>query len=263
MSEKATQTEGIVDVTYPPIIVATKIGFAGLRLKLEITGAENIPTEGAAVLAGNHTGFLDFTFIGAAAEQRGRLVRFLCKREVFDNPIAGPIMRSMHHVSVDRQAGSQSFAQSLRLLKAGELVGIFPEGTISRSFEPIDFRPGATALAAAAKVPLLPVAMWGSQRVWTKARTKGLSLRTIPILVHVGEPMFFERREDHTKATEQVRQRITSMLHDLQSRYPDAPRDLDDAWWLPARLGGTAPTPAEALEIEHERRRLKEAKLKG
>jgi len=255
--------EPLVDRSYPPIVTMTQAAFRGLRLRLEITGTEHIPLTGGAVLAANHTGFMDFTFVGAAADERERLVRFMCKREVFDNPVAGPIMRSMHHISVDRDAGSGSFAASLRMLKAGELVGIFPEGTISRSFEPIDFRSGATALAAAAGVPLLPVAIWGSQRVWTKARTKGFSLRPIPILVAVGEPMRFERRQDHEVATELVRERITSMLHELQARYPDQPRNAADSWWLSARLGGGAPDPEQAREIERERKLRKQQKSQG
>jgi len=262
-TEPEKRDQGIVDHTYPPIVSLARASFVGLRLAMDITGSENIPLEGGAVLASNHIGFMDFTFIGAAAHERNRLVRFMCKREIFDNPIAGPIMRSMHHISVDRESGSASFAQSLRMLKAGELVGIFPEGTISRSFESIEYRAGATALAAAAKVPLLPIAIWGSQRVWTKSRNKGLSFRTIPLLVSVGEPMYFERRQDHAEATEAVRTRITEMVHELQDRYPDEPRAASDSWWQPARLGGSAPTPAEAAEIEAERRQRKELKQQG
>ena len=124
----ARSNEPIVDRAYGPIITFTRFGFMSLRLKLMITGSENIPATGGAVLAANHTGYMDFTFIGAAARERGRLVRFLCKKEIFDHPLGGPVMRSMHHVSVDREAGTASFSQSLRLLKVGELIGIFPEG---------------------------------------------------------------------------------------------------------------------------------------
>ncbi len=250
----------IVDRTYGPIIGFTRFGFKALRLRLDIAGSEHIPATGGAVLAGNHTGYMDFTFIGAAAREQGRLVRFLCKKEVFDNPIGGPIMRSMHHVSVDRNAGTASFAQSLRLLKSGELIGIFPEGTVSRSFEPIDFQSGATALAAAAGVPVLPIAIWGSQRVWTKARKPAFPTHPTPILVSVGEPMFFERREDHDAATQRVKEQIQSLLTDLQNRYPDQPRNAEDRWWVPARLGGTAPTPQAAEELERQRRAAKQAR---
>lgn len=256
----ARSNEPIVDRAYGPIITFTRFGFMSLRLKLMITGSEHIPATGGAVLAANHTGYMDFTFIGAAARERGRLVRFLCKKEIFDHPLGGPVMRSMHHVSVDREAGTASFSQSLRLLKAGELIGIFPEGTVSRSFEPIEFQSGATALAAASNVPLLPIAIWGSQRVWTKARKPAFPRHRTPIMVAVGEPMFFERRENHDAATERVRERIAEMLTALQVAYADQPRNNNDRWWVPARLGGTAPTPEEAAELEIQRRAEKQAR---
>jgi hypothetical protein len=79
-------------------------------------------------------------------------------------------------------------------------------------------------------------------------------------MVAVGEPMFFERREDHDVATERVRQRISEMLTALQVAYPDQPRNNNDRWWVPARLGGTAPTPEEAADLEIQRRAEKQAR---
>jgi 1-acyl-sn-glycerol-3-phosphate acyltransferase len=248
-----------VDRVYPPIIQLTRATFATLRIDVSCSGIEHIPEVDGAVLAANHTGFLDFTFVGAAARERGRLVRFMCKAEVFKHPVAGPLMRGMHHIPVDRAAGSASFAESLRMLKSGELVGIFPEGTISRSFEPLEFRPGATALAAAAGVPVLPVAIWGSQQVLTKAGRKPL-LAKVPVHVHIGAPMTFERREDHTAAIERVRTEITLMVHAMQESWTQIPQDPGSAWWWPQRLGGAAPTPSEATRIDHERRSAQAAK---
>ena len=86
-------------------------------------------------LAINHTSYLDFALAGTAALPAKRYVRFMAKKELFDNKIAGPFMRGMHHINVDRSNGSASFVAALRSLKAGEIIGIFPEGTISTSFE--------------------------------------------------------------------------------------------------------------------------------
>lgn len=240
------------DGFYRSVVGLAGATLAGRRVHLHVSGAHRIPAEGGAVLAANHIGFLDFVFVGAAAKQRGRLVRFMCKKEVFDNPVGGPVMRGMGHIPVDRSAGSSSYAHALRSLRAGELVGLFPEGTISRSFEPMAFKTGATAMAAAAGVPLLPVAIWGSQRVWTKSEFRPLPSEAVPLYVAVGEPLEFARRDDHAAGTEQVRQAITALVHELQASYPDKPTG-EAAWWLPARLGGTAPTPEQAQRIEAER----------
>jgi 1-acyl-sn-glycerol-3-phosphate acyltransferase len=246
------------DGFYRSVVGLAGATLAGRRVQLHISGAHRIPAEGGAVLAANHIGFLDFVFVGAAAKERGRLVRFMCKKEVFDNPVGGPVMRGMRHIPVDRAAGSSSYAHALRDLRGGELVGLFPESTISRSFEPIAFKTGATAMAAAAGVPLLPVAIWGSQRVWTKSERKFLPTEAVPLYVAIGEPIVFARRDDHQAGTEQVRQAIITMLHRLQDEYPVTPRPGDD-WWQPARLGGSAPTPAEAERIEAERAARKAA----
>jgi 1-acyl-sn-glycerol-3-phosphate acyltransferase len=246
------------DRFYRSIVGGARGALAGLRLDVQTTGAQHIPSEGGAVLAANHLGFFDFIFVGAAARERGRLVRFMCKKEVFDHPVMGPAMRGMGHIPVDRESGGASYAEALRNLRAGELVGLFPEATISRSFEPMKFKTGATAMAAAAGVPLLPVGIWGSQRAWTKAGHHFLPTERIPIRVAIGEPIPVERRGDHTEATERLRQAVTALVHDLQEHYPVKPRRGDD-WWLPARLGGSAPTPEEGARLDAERAQQKAA----
>jgi 1-acyl-sn-glycerol-3-phosphate acyltransferase len=240
------------DGFYRGIVVAAQGMLAGLRVQVVVHGADRIPADGGAVIASNHIGYFDFIFIGAAAKERGRLVRFMCKKEVFDHPVGGPVMRGMRHIPVDRGSGSGSFAQALRDLRSGEIVGLFPEATISRSFEPMAFKPGATALAGAAGVPLLPAAIWGSQRVWTKAGRHLTPTRAVPVHVLIGEPMTVERRADHEAVGAELQTRVTALVHDLQDQYPDSPAPGDD-WWLPNRLGGTAPTPADAALLDERR----------
>ena len=123
------------DFVYPPVVIGIKTGWKLLGLKFKFKGQENIPTKGGAVLAMNHVGYLDFALIGTGVLPRKRYVRFMAKKSIFDNKFAGPLMRGMHHISVDRENGSQSFVAAMRYLRAGEIVGIFPEATISQSFE--------------------------------------------------------------------------------------------------------------------------------
>ena len=138
---------------YPPVIAFARALFRVQGLRIRIEGADNVPRTGGAVMAINHIGYLDFTFAGCAALPAGRLVRFMAKQEVFSHPVSGPLMRGMHHIPVDRAAGAASYRAALQALRAGEIVGVFPEATISRSFELKEFKSGVVRMATAARVP--------------------------------------------------------------------------------------------------------------
>jgi len=222
--------------------------FAAQGLRVTVRGAENVPRDGGAVLAANHIGYLDFIFAGLAAQPSRRLVRFMAKHEVFSHPVSGPLMRGMHHIPVDRTAGAASFRTAVRALRDGEVVGVFPEATISRSFELKDFKSGTVQMAASAGVPIVPVAIWGSQRLWTKDHPKRLGRSKVPVTLQVGEPIEVGRRDDFEQAGERLRAALTSLLHAAQADYPPMP--AAESAFNPARLGGSAPTPAEAARLD-------------
>ncbi|MDQ1734912.1 MAG: hypothetical protein QOH56_1163 [Pseudonocardiales bacterium] len=239
-----------MEPVYSSIISLARVVFAAQGLKFTIHGAENVPRKGGAVMAINHTGYMDFTYAGLAAKPAKRLVRFMAKDQVFKHRISGPLMRGMHHIPVDRDAGAGSFREAVRVLKDGEIVGVFPEATISRSFELKEFKSGTIRMAAMAGVPILPTVIWGSQRVWTKDHPKRLGRTNVPIILSVGEPITVERRDDAEAANLLLMQRMTELLHAAQDEYP--PLIGDDLKFLPARLGGTAPTPQRAAELDAE-----------
>jgi 1-acyl-sn-glycerol-3-phosphate acyltransferase len=239
----------VADIVYPPVLAFARSVFRLQGLRFTVTGSDRIPRVGGAVLAINHVGYFDFTYAGYAALPRRRVVRFMAKQEVFAHPVAGPLLRGMHHIPVDRTLGAASYAKAVEALAGGELVGVFPEATISRSFELKDFKSGAARMAAEAGVPLLPVVIWGSQRVWTKDVPKRLGRTRTPISVAVGEPV--PTGPDAVAVTAALRARMAAQLHELQESYPDKPGPEGD-WWLPARLGGSAPTPQRAAELDAE-----------
>jgi 1-acyl-sn-glycerol-3-phosphate acyltransferase len=247
---------------YPPVILFARGVFAALGLKFSVDGAEHIPAEGGAVLASNHIGYLDFTFCGLAARPSGRLVRFMAKESVFRHRVSGPLMRGMHHIPVDRAAGAAAFDAALTALKEGEIVGVFPEATISRSFHVKELKTGAARMAQAADVPIVPMALWGSQRVYTKGR-KPDRRRGVPITIAVGEPFRPDPTADPAEVTAEMGRRISALLDRLQRTYPAQPAGDDDRWWLPASLGGTAPTPAEAAAMDAAERQAREEKRDG
>lgn len=230
----------MADLVYPPIISLVKGFWRYLGLRFDFQGHENIPRKGGAILAINHVSYLDFALAGTAALPVKRYVRFMAKKELFDNKIAGPLLRGMHHINVDRSNGAASFVTALQALKSGEIIGIFPEGTISTSFEIKGFKSGALRLAAGSGVPVIPTIVWGGQRVYTKGVKPDLKRRKIPVTVRFGEAITFDQGADIESAELHLREIMEAMLHDVQANYPD--RHVGQRW-APVRLGGTAPAP--------------------
>ena len=252
----------MAEPVYAPVI-ATAIGaFKVLGLTLDVRGGEHVPRTGGAVLASNHVSYLDFIFAGLGAHASRRYVRFMAKDSIWRNPVAGPLMRGMKHIPVDREAGADSFRVALEAARSGEIVGIFPEATISRSFELKEFKSGAPRLAQEAGVPLIPTIVWGTQRLMTKGRPRDFS-RGKAVSVTVGAPIEVPRGADLDAIAAALHDEMRLMLDDAIRRYPQAPAGPDDRWWLPARHGGTAPTLTEATRMDRleaiERARRKKA----
>ncbi len=216
-------------------------------LDITLTGAEHLPATGGVVMAINHTGYLDFTFSGLPFYRMRprRHVRYMVKKEVVDHKYVGPVMLAMGHIPVDRSSGAASFDAAVRELKAGEIVAVYPEATISRSFELKEFKSGAARMAIAADVPIVPHIVWGAQRIWTKDHPKKMWRPKVPIRVAVGEPIY--PTLPPTELTALLRARMQDLLEQVQDAYgPHPPGEF----WVPHRLGGGAPTPAQAAELE-------------
>lgn len=245
-----TTLRAVAETVYRPVIVAAQAMFKLLGLRIRMTGLENVPATGGVVLAANHVSYLDFIFAGLAPwTAHRRLTRFMAKDVVFAHRIAGPLMRGMKHIPVDREAGTASFREALRALKNGEIVGVFPEATTSRSFTVKPIKSGAVRMAASAGVPILPVAVWGTHRLWAKGR-KLTFARKETILIAVGPPITVGRRDDLGARTEQLRTTLQEMLSQLQAEHPLTMDPGPHAWYLPAHLGGSAPTPEQAAVLD-------------
>ena len=242
-----------MEPVYSGVITVARGVFAAQGIRFTIAGAEHVPRHGGAVMVINHTGYMDFTYAGYAARPARRYVRFMAKDSVFTHKISGPLMRAMKHIPVDRSAGAASYGHAVRFLREGEIVGVFPEATISRSFELKTFKNGAARMAQEAGVPMLPVVMWGSQRVWTKGYPKRLGRTNVPIVIAVGEPIPVAPGESIDEATTKIHAVMEVMLHALQESYE--PMTGDELVFLPARLGGTAPTLEEANQLDDDERR--------
>src|SRR5919205_2057778 len=158
------------DRPYRFVIRLALVVFRLFGFRFDVRGAEHVPADGGAIISSNHVSFFDFMFLGLGALPRFRLVRFMAKASVFHHWFSGPFMRAMQHIPVDRKAGAAAFESAVRALKDGEVVGVFPEATISRSFTVKELKAGAARLALDAGVPIIPAAVWGGQRIATKGQ---------------------------------------------------------------------------------------------
>lgn len=239
-------------------------GFKGIMraqgLRFTVHGVENVPADGGAIFVINHTGFYDFIIAGIGPHLRGnRLVRFMAKKEVFDMKVVGTLMRGMKHVPVDRSAGAASIDEAVTWLNSGGLVGIFPESTISRSFELADFKTGAARIAHEADVPMIPTVIWGSQRLLTKGLKKNLGRSHTPIVLRYGEPV--GTTGDPDADTRRVKAAMQELLERNREEYAQRFGPFEEGLdWMPASMGGSAPTLEEATAILQRERAAKKAK---
>ncbi|OBI53803.1 acyltransferase [Mycobacterium kyorinense] len=226
----------LMEMIVPPVVAAngTKITYHGL---------ENIPARGGAVIALNHTSYVDWMPASLAALQRRRRLRFMIKAEMQDVPAVNYVIRHAKLIPVDRRHGSDAYAVAVQELKRGELVGLHPEATISRSFELRPFKTGAARLALAAQVPIIPLIVWGAHRIWPKDHPKNLFRNKIPITVTAGTPLAPSGDVDQLNTT--LRKVMNTMLYRAQEDYPHP----EGQFWVPRRLGGSAPTPEHSKQL--------------
>lgn len=193
--------------------------------RFDIDGTDHVPPEGPAILCGNHRSYFDVAAMAVMIARTGRPVRFLGKKEVFDAPIVGQLAAAMGGIRVDRGTGSDEPLQAAaEALAAGELVAMMPQGTIPRGpafFEPrLTARWGAARLAHLAKVPVIPVGLWGTERVWPRSSRVPDVLNVVDppeVRVRVGPPVVLKYRS-LGKDTERIMDAIVDLLPDEAHR---------------------------------------------
>lgn len=197
-----------MELVYRPLAETIKTAVRLMGWQVIVENAEAIPAEGPAVLACNHVSYLDPVMVGLAADRRGRLPRFLAKRELFTVPVFGGMLRQMRHVPVDRRgSAAHSLPEGVTRLRQGDVVVVFPEATIRPLFDPANGKTGAARLAIEAGVPLIPVGLWGGQAIATKG-DKIHARRGLPLVVRVGEPLWPVGNQDAQALTRRLMTRI-------------------------------------------------------
>ncbi len=226
-----------------------------MRWRVDVRGLEHVPTDRGAVLAFNHHSYFDFVMVAwAIVRGRRRPVRFLAKREIWQSRKVGWVVRWAEAVPVDRESSQSrhgAYDAAVASLRNGDLVAVAPEQTISPSYELLPFRTGAVRMAQQAGAPIIPAVGWGTHRSLPKGHRPRLLLR-LPVIVEYGEPFHVGPDEDPVEATARLQDHMARILERVQRSYPVAATPGDD-WWLPSRLGGSAPDHASVL-AEHRRR---------
>jgi putative phosphoserine phosphatase/1-acylglycerol-3-phosphate O-acyltransferase len=219
---------------------------------LHIEGAQHIPSSGPAIICGNHRSYYDFLAVGYAVAKKGRPVRFLGKKEIFDVPVVGDLARAMGGIRVARGTGSdEPLKEAAAALEAGEVVVIMPQGTIPRGiafFDPkLKGRWGAARLAAMTSAPVLPLGLWGTEKVWPRnARMPNFLNVTHPpdVSVRVGRAVDLTY-DDPNADTERIMDAIVGLLPSDAHEFHEPTAD-ELARALPAGFKG------DSADLGHE-----------
>lgn len=188
--------------------------------KIHIEGTENIPKKGPAIIAANHRSYFDIVCYGMASFKAGRNLRGLAKKELFDAPMIGQLMRAGGAICVDRKAsGRDAYVEAEKALQAGELLLIAPQGTIPRGaefFDPVlKGKTGAARLAASTGAPVIPLAVWGTENVWPRSSRLPNVVNVLnppEVLIRVGLPLYGSGGTDFEADTRAIMSAIVDLL---------------------------------------------------
>ena len=186
-----------------------------LARRIEVVGLENVPLHGAAILAGNHISWVDPVFLACSLTPAiGRPLNWMGKAEEMRWPVVGRFLRVNGVFGVRRGAADlEAFRLAEKLLASGHLLGIYPEGTRSHDGRLGAFREGAALLALRSGVPVLPVAVSGTHRLWRRGSL--LPRRVAHIRLVIGTPLHLERGDGRgavQRAAEQIRAAVAALL---------------------------------------------------
>lgn len=201
------------------------VPFADIRIE----GIEHIPAEGPVILVGNHRSYFDPTVMAMVVAKTGRTIRFLGKKEVFDAPVLGQLATALGGIRVDRGTGSdEPLEAAAAALRGGEMVGIMPQGTIPRGpafFEPkLKGRWGAARLAHMSEAPVIPVGLWGTEKVWPRAARlpNVLNVTDPPVVTATVGPAIELKYKSLDADTKRIMKAISKLLP-AEAREPHDP----------------------------------------
>ena len=220
--------------------------FAMPFARFDLAGTEHIPSRGAAIVAANHRSYFDTAAYAMAVFKAGRNPRGLAKKELFDAPVVGQLMKASGAICVDRKrSGREAYEAAEQALRSGEVLIIAPQGTIPRGeafFDPqLKGKSGVARLAAATGAPVIPLGVWGTEHVWPRSsRLPNVTnvLRPPLVRVRVGPPVDGLTGSDFASDTERIMEAITELLP-AEAKLPRIPTEEELARTFPPGRRGS------------------------
>lgn len=217
-----------VGILKPPLAVLTKQDWVG---------GEHLPERGGAVVAANHVSHADPLTFAHFVYDHGRIPRFLAKAAVLDIPVLGRIIKGTGQIPVFRQTSdaSQAFTAAVAAVQRGEIVVVYPEGTITRQPDlwPMRGKTGAARIALTAGVPVIPVAQWGPQDILYPYAKRPHLVPRHTVHIRAGAPVELDDYRDQRltpallhEATERIMEAITALLEEIRGE--QAPKERYD-----------------------------------
>ena len=208
-----------------------------LIAKRDWRGAENLPKSGAAIAVCNHISHLDPLTFTHFLYNNGRAVRYLGKASVFKVPFVGRVLLGAGQIPVERETAnaSDSLQHAIAFLNAGHLLGVYPEGTLTRdeNYWPMKAKTGIARLAIISKAPVIPCAQWGAQKILPAYSKKPKLFPRTKVTVVAGKPLDFSKwygKENDPVALEEatafVMRAITDLLEEIRGE--KAPAEIFD-----------------------------------
>ncbi|NDC47496.1 MAG: 1-acyl-sn-glycerol-3-phosphate acyltransferase [Micrococcales bacterium] len=216
-----------------------------LMYKVEVTGTENLPKSGGYVLAANHVTTVDALAVAYMMYFRlHRAPHFLAKEGLFKTPIVGPVLLRVGQIPVFRggRKNTDPMESAYKVLRAGHIIGIFPEGTLTRDPDlwPMRGRTGVIRLAIETGVPIVPVGQWGTEAVMETYSSKLKPKPWHKVRMVIGKPVDMTEyvgkknsTEDMVQLTDLVMEEITKLVEQLRGEKAPARRFVPSEHGLP------------------------------
>jgi putative phosphoserine phosphatase/1-acylglycerol-3-phosphate O-acyltransferase len=213
--------------------------------RFRFEGTEHIPRHGPAIVAANHRSYFDIVAYSLAVFEAGRNPRGLAKKELFDAPLIGSLMKASGAICVDRKgSGRGAFDTAEDALRAGEVLIVAPQGTIPRGekfFDPhLEGKTGAARLAAATGAPVIPLGVWGTEDVWPRSSRVPNVINVLhppKIIVRAGPPVRGLTGRDYKADTEKIMAAIAKVLPP-EARVHRVPTEEELARTIPSNSKG-------------------------
>jgi putative phosphoserine phosphatase/1-acylglycerol-3-phosphate O-acyltransferase len=217
--------------------------------KTTIDGIKHVPSSGPVILVANHRSYFDVFAVAMMVSKTGRTVRFLGKKEVFDAPLVGQLASLLGGIRVDRTSGSdEPLEHAAAALQSGEMVALMPQGTIPRGLEffnpQLQGRWGAARLAVQTNATVIPIGLWGTEKVWPRnAKLPDiLNLSNPPLVsITVGPPVELDRTgnsDEIIAANTQAMMSAISALLPSEAREERTPTDDELRATFPSSYSG-------------------------